>query len=105
MDSDNIDLKIAGFAEGEGKASGTLGKVELETTDGVYVGNSGSGFSDEERDEIWSNQDEWMGRCIEIEARGLGTQSKLRMPIFVRDRSDDGTADSWKRVQELMQDV
>jgi ATP-dependent DNA ligase len=105
FDAENCDLKIAGFEEGTGKASGTLGYVELETSDGVYVGNSGSGFTDEQRDEIWNNQDEWLGRTIEIEARGVGTGDKLRMPIFKRDRSDDGTPDSWERVKELMKEV
>lgn len=105
IDSDNVDLKIRAFHEGEGKASGTLGKVELETSDGVYVGNSGSGFTDAERDEIWNNKEEWMGRCIEVEARGLGTGDKLRMPIYVRDRGDDGTADSFSRIKELMKEV
>ena len=105
MDNESCDLKICGFHEGEGKASGTLGKVELETSDGVYVGNSGSGFSDEERDEIWNNKADWRGRCIEVEARGIGTEDKLRMPIYKRDRSEDGEPDSWERVQEVMQEV
>ncbi len=105
IDDETCDLTIAGFEEGEGRLDGTLGKVRLETSDGVFVGNSGSGFTDEERDTIWNNQSEWLGRCVEIEARGLGTEDKLRMPIFVRDRSDDGKADSWERVQEVMADV
>lgn len=105
FDAETVDLKISGFQEGDGKAAGTLGKVELETSDGVYVGNSGSGFTDEERDEIWQNQEDWLGRTIEVEARGLGTEDKLRMPIYKRDRSDDGEADSWERVQEVMDDV
>jgi ATP-dependent DNA ligase len=105
FDAENCDLKIAGLEEGEGKASGTLGKVELETSDGVFVGYSGSGFTDAERDAIWNNQDEWLGRCVEIEARGLGSESKLRMPIYKLDRSADGEPDSWERVQEVMDDV
>jgi ATP-dependent DNA ligase len=105
MDSDNLDLKICGFHEGDGEGSNTLGAVEIETSDGVHLGRSGSGFTDEKRKEIWNNQDEWMGRTIEIEARGLGSNSNLRMPIFVRDRKADGTADSWSRVKELMKDV
>lgn len=105
IDEESVDLDIAGFQEGEGRLDGTLGKVELETSDGIYVGNSGSGFTDEDRDEIWNNKEDWLGRTIEIEARGIGTEDKLRMPIFVRDRSDDGETDSWERVQEVMQDV
>lgn len=105
MDEETVDLTIRGFQEGDGEATGTLGKVELETSDGVYVGNSGSGFTDAQRDEIWNNQDLWLGRTVEIEARGIGSQGKLRMPIFVRDRTHDGEPDSWERVQEIMKDI
>ena len=105
VDDESVDLVVSGFKEGDGKATGTLGRIRLETSDGVFVGYSGSGFTDEERDAIWNNQDEWLGRCVEIEARGLGTEGKLRMPIFVRDRKTDGTADSFSRVKELMKDV
>lgn len=105
LDDESCDLKIAGFDEGEGRLDGTLGRVKLETSDGVFVGYSGSGFTDAERDEIWNNKEEWLGRVVEIEARGLGTENKLRMPIFVRDRSDDGDADSWSRVQEIMKEL
>lgn len=105
MDDETVDLNIAGFDEGTGRLDGTLGRVRLETSDGVFVGYSGSGFNDAQRDDIWHNKDEWMGRTIEIEARGLGTEDKLRMPIFVRDRSADGEPDSWERVQEVMADV
>ncbi len=104
FDASTIDLKIAGFVEGDGKASGTLGKVELETSDGVYVGDSGSGFSDEERAEIWENQDEYYGEVIEVEGRGIGSQDKIRMPIFKRHRAE-GEADSWEKVNEMMSEV
>lgn len=105
LDDETVDVKVTGFVEGEGRMSGTLGKVRIETGDGVHVGYSGSGFSDEQRDEIWENQDDWMDRTIEVEARGLGTQDKLRMPIFKRDRQDDGEPDSFDRVQEVMKDI
>lgn len=105
MDDCTVDLNICGFEEGQGRLDGTLGKVRLETSDGVNVGYSGSGFTDEERDTIWKNDDRWLGRTVEIEARGLGTEGNLRMPIYKRDRKDDGEPDSWERVQALMDEV
>lgn len=105
FDSETVDLVISGFAEGEGAATGTLGYVELESADGVAVGHSGSGFTDAERDEIWQNREDWLGRTIEVEARGLGSNDKLRMPIFKRDRSEDGEPDSFDRIQEVMKDI
>jgi len=105
LDEESIDVVISGFHEGDGESTGTLGAVEIESADGVSLGRSGSGFSDAQRETIWENKDEWMGRTIEIEARGIGSQGKLRMPIFIRDRSDDGEPDSWDRIQEVMKDV
>jgi DNA ligase-1 len=110
LDAETVDLKISGFVEGEGRLAGTLGKVELETVGGVYVGSCGSGWTDEQREQVWENRNDWLNRCIEVEARGLGSggdsgQPKLRMPIFKRDRDADGAVDSWSRVQEVMQVV
>ena len=105
LDANTVDCVVSGFVEGDGRLTGTLGKIELETSDGVSIGYSGSGFSDEQRDKIWNNKDEWFGRVVEIEARGLGTGDNLRMPIFKRDRSDDGEADSMERVKEIMKNI
>jgi ATP-dependent DNA ligase len=103
-DADTIDVVITGFHEGDGEGSGTLGAVAIESVDGVSLGNSGSGFSDSQRDEIWNNQDAYLNRVIEVEARGLGTGGKLRMPIFKRHRPE-GEADPMSRIEELMDDV
>lgn len=105
IDDETCDVRISGFEEGTGEASATLGAVALETADGSHIGKSGSGFTDSQRKEIWNNRDEWMGRCIEVEARGIGSQGNLRMPIFVRERSDDGEPDTRERIEEIMKDV
>lgn len=105
-DANSVDVVVTGFHEGDGEGTGTLGAVDIESSDGVYLGRSGSGFSDSQRDEIWNNQDEWTGRTIEIEARGLSSDhNNLRMPIFVRSRHNDGQPDSFERVKELMKEV
>jgi hypothetical protein len=41
---------------------------------------------------------------IEVEGRGIGSQGKIRMPIFKHYRPE-GEADSWEKVQEVMKDV
>lgn len=105
MDDETVDVRISGFEEATGEKSGSLGAVALETADGSHIGKSGSGFSDAQRKRIWNNQDEWMGRTIEVEARGIGTQGNLRMPIFKRDRSEDGEPDSRERIEEIMKDI
>lgn len=105
MDSETVDVTVVGFEEASGEKSGTLGAVEIESADGVSLGRSGSGFSDAQRAAIWDNQEEWMGRTIEIEGRGIGTQGNIRMPIFKRDRHEDGEPDTWERIQEVMKEV
>ena len=105
MDAETADVRISGFEEAEGDKSGTLGAVALESADGTHVGKSGSGFSDAQRENIWNNQDDWIGRTIEVEARGVGSQGNLRMPIFKRDRSQDGEPDNYERICEIMKEI
>jgi ATP-dependent DNA ligase len=105
LDDETVDVRITDFVEGEGRLSGTLGKVAIESADGVNLGYSGSGFTDEQRDKIWNNQDKWHNATIEVEARGLGTNNNLRMPIFKFDRRDDGEPDSFQKIREVMKNI
>jgi ATP-dependent DNA ligase len=105
LDDETVDVRVSGFVEGEGRLSGTLGKVAIESADGVELGYSGSGFTDEQRDKLWNNRDEWHGATIEVEARGLGTNNNLRMPIYKFDRRDDGEPDSFQKIEEVMKDI
>lgn len=98
--AETVDLVAVGFVEGEGRLDGTLGKVRLETADGVSVGSTGSGFSDAQRDEVWENQDEYRGATLEVEAEAF--DEALRFPIFQRWRTDDGQPDSLSRVEEIL---
>lgn len=98
-----VDLCVAGFVEGEGRLSESLGKIALETSDGQSVGYAGSGFSDSEREQVWANQDEYRGSVVEIEAEAF--DDGLRFPIFKRWRSEDGEADSLERVETLLSDL
>jgi len=105
LDDETVDVRITDFVEGDGRLSGTLGKVAIESSDGSKLGYSGSGFTDEQRDKIWNNKDKWHGAPIEVEARGLGTGDKLRMPIFKRDRRNDGEPDTFEKIKQLMKQV
>lgn len=98
--AETVDLVATEFVEGEGRLDGTLGKIGLETADGEFVGYTGSGFSDEERDEIWEDCLELYGATLEVEAEAF--DDALRFPIFQRWRTDDGEPDSLERVAEIM---
>lgn len=86
----DIDLPIVGFEEGEGRHVGRLGAILVE-----YKGNIvkvGSGFSDELRNEIWLNQDKWLGRTCSIqyfeETKNQNGGISLRFPVYLDWRDD-----------------
>jgi len=80
-----VDLEIVGFEEGEGRLSRTLGRINV-----MYKGNLvgvGSGYSDADRQYIWGNRNELLGRVIEVSYFEESTNKKtkeisLRFPIF-----------------------
>ena len=85
------DLEIIGFEEGDGRLKGTLGKVIVD-----YKGNEvgvGSGYSDADREYIWTHQDELLGRVIEVSYFEETTSAKsdkpsLRFPVFKQIREE-----------------
>jgi DNA ligase-1 len=87
-----VDLNIVGFEEGTGRNSGRLGAIVCEGEDNgrkICV-NVGSGFSDSDRDEYWSNRDALLGDVVEVQA-DVVTQNQdgsysLRFPRFMRFR-------------------
>ena len=94
----DADCRIVGFYNGRPKSrlEKTLGGITVVgfTEDGTRVEcNVGSGFSDELRNEIWSNQKEWLGRTVVIKyqevskAKGKDVAS-LRFPTYERWRDD-----------------
>lgn len=87
-----VDLKVVGFEEGEGRLENTLGRVNVEYKDGVIIG-VGSGFTDVERLDVWSNQDKYLDKIIEVNyfeesANDKDDKLNLRFPTFSRWRLD-----------------
>lgn len=80
----SCDLKIIGFEEGKGRLRNTLGKLICDYK-GFELG-VGSGFSDELRNEIWSNQNKYLGCIAEIQYFEQTHNDKgelsLRFPVF-----------------------
>ncbi len=70
----------AGFEEGEGKFTGMLGAVVCES--GARVGG---GWDNDERFDIWTNQDKYRGKQFECEGRKkFEATGLLRHPNFVK---------------------
>lgn len=51
--------------------------------------NVGSGFTDEQRAEIWHNKSQYIGRLAKIKHQSSGAKDKLRFPIFISFRCPD----------------
>ena len=72
-----VTLKVVAVEEGTGRNEGRLGAVILEGEDDGYNYslNCGSGFTDAQRDEYWTERDSLIGQLVEVRADAR-TQSK-----------------------------
>ena len=84
-----VTLKVANVEEGTGRNEGRLGAVILEGEDDGYNYslNCGSGFSDAQRDQFWTERDNLIGQLVEVraDARTRSQDSEtysLRFPRF-----------------------
>jgi len=87
----DVDAEVVDLEEGTGRNSGRLGAIVIDV-DGVKV-NVGSGFSDEQRDEIWKDRSKYVGLVAECRYQERtkdkdGNFYSLRFPTFVQFRMD-----------------
>lgn len=81
----DADATIVGFQERKVR-TGTLGALVVESFD---VGFSvGSGFTEEQRQEIWDNQEKYKGKTITYKYQELTEDSVPRFPTFVAFREE-----------------
>jgi DNA ligase-1 len=80
----DLELKVIGVYEGEGKYAGMLGGVITEYfgSKGRKEVNVGSGFTDEQREFFWKCSNVIMYRYIQAEAMEETDDGSLRHPIF-----------------------
>ena len=84
-----VTLKVVSVEEGTGRNEGRLGAIIVEGEDDGYNYhlNCGSGFTDSQRDQFWTDRDNLIGSLVEIRADAK-TQSQdsetysLRFPRF-----------------------
>ena len=81
-----------GYAERSSAKGGmipmnTLGSLALKFGDTTF--NVGTGFSDALRDEIWFNQEKYLGKLASIRYMSVGAKDKPRVPSFIWFRDED----------------
>ena len=85
-----MDLRVLAFEEGNGANEGTLGAVVVK-----YKGNEvrvGSGWTQDMREEVWNNQEKYLGKLIECQyfeiTKNEEGKESLRFPVFKGWRFD-----------------
>jgi DNA ligase 1 len=89
-----VSLAVVGIEEGTGKNAGRLGALICEgEDDGKHIRvNVGSGFTDEQRQEFWTDQNNMINQVVEIRADAATINQdsnnvySLRFPRFLRFR-------------------
>jgi DNA ligase 1 len=73
------------------KPTGTLGALKVRGMSDQFGGvefDVGTGFTDAERQEIWDNRDEWLGKVIKYKFLPIGVKDKPRHPVYLGLRGD-----------------
>lgn len=105
-----VDLKIIGFNEGDGKRKGMLGSLILESADGLIVVGCGTGFKEKDHEwtfaSIWAKRDFLLGKICCIETTEITRDKKtgalsLFIPSFVEFRFDKEKYDDVPRIHEI----
>ena len=88
----DIELKLVAMEEGTGKHKGKLGAFIVDYK-GFYL-NVGSGFSDEQREEYWNNQNKYIGEFVKVQyfekTKNQQGEESLRFPVFLSFRNNEG---------------
>lgn len=106
---DDCELEVVGFEErvsNQNEATkNLLGHTERSSHKANMIGrgdlgalickfgsdtvNVGSGFTDEDRAEIWNNRPNYLGKLAKIKHQPAGAKDKLRFPTFIGWRSPE----------------
>jgi DNA ligase-1 len=80
------DFEIIRIEEGTGKNKGKMGSVIIDVN-----GNEcglGSGWSDKEREDIWNNPNDYIGKIVEVQYQEITKDGVLRFPSVKGIRYD-----------------
>ena len=104
----DCDLRIVGFNQGKekGKFVEKLGSLQVKSSDGMVEFNVGTGFSDEQRAEIWENRVSYLKKIVTVKGNDI-VESDLKpdkyaifLSRYVKVRDDKNQPDSYERIKE-----
>lgn len=80
---------VRGHSKENKEAKAEMGKLILHTDKWGQV-KVGTGFTAEQRRDMWWNQQCYIGKVVKFKYQAFGTQDKPRLPVFLglRDRRD-----------------
>ena len=98
------DLKIVDVIEGSGKYAGMFGAFVFESQCGKLRVNVGTGYSDHQRKDFWTNRSSMLGRVAEVMYNQLITSkgkdtSSLFLPRFMDFRFDKSIANTLEELK------
>jgi hypothetical protein len=90
------DLKIVAVEEGTGKYAGMLGAIKCESADGVIKVSVGSGFTDQQRKDLWGQHivDKIAAIKYNMRIKNKVGEESLFLPIVLEIRDDKEVADT-----------
>lgn len=105
-----FDMRVVAFRPGEGKRSGMIGSLVLQSEDGLVEAGCGTGIK--EKDDEWTYQtmmERWdeIENCITtVESTSLTVDKRtgkisLFLPVWIEFRFDKDTADTYERMLEI----
>lgn len=96
------EVEIIGFMEGDenGRFAGTLGSIIGRRKDGTEV--RVAGFTDEEREHIWNNQELWLGEIVEVNFHEVTPDGSFRHARFNRIQDVKMHQHRWDKSSKLL---
>ena len=79
-----VEVRVIGFEEGTGRNKEKLGALVCEYKNTQV--KVGSGFSDEQRQDFWTNSSSLQGKLVEVQTQEVTKDGSLRFPVFLRVR-------------------
>jgi len=82
----NSAFTITSINKGSGQFANGLGSINVSgmVNSNITTSKVGTGFTTEERDAIWNNQSDYLGKDVEILYMGVTSGGSLRQPVFVK---------------------